>query len=88
MSLLSKTSHREIPLSLLRERWDGAVATDEGVSKAKRTRGEFAGILPGRTKKWKQFHGLSFDWILQECLGAGLLELFETGSVGLGVRSR
>jgi hypothetical protein len=44
-------------------------------------------VLPGRTRKWKDFHGLKFEWVLAECLGAGLVEVFETGSVGLGVRA-
>ncbi|KAF1953930.1 hypothetical protein CC80DRAFT_418520 [Byssothecium circinans] len=74
LGLLKKTKHKEAPLNVLRERWDGGA------------RGEFVGILPGRTKKWKQFYGLRFEWILEECLGAGLVELFETGSVGKAVR--
>ncbi len=43
-------------------------------------------MLPGRTKKWKQFYGMRFEWVLEECLGTGVVELFETGSVGMGVR--
>ncbi len=86
MSLLSKSKYQEAPLYLLRERWDGGVARDGAASKRKRTRGEFVGILPGRTRKWKQFYGLTFDWVLAECLGAGLIEVFDTGSVGRGVR--
>ena len=87
LDLLSKSKYREAPLYLLRERWDGAIESDSSrVSSAKRLRGEFAGILPARTKKWKDLYGLSFDWILEECLGAGLVELFETHSVGHGVR--
>lgn len=85
--LLKKSKDQVAPLYLLRERWDGAVDSDNPVSNAKRVRGEFAGILPGKTKKWTHFYGLSFDWALQECLGAGLIELFETQSVGYGVRS-
>lgn len=87
ISLLGKSKYREAPVYLLRERWDGAIDSDNRVSNAKRLRGEFAGILPGRTKKWKQLYGVEFDWILEECLGAGLVELFETGSVGRGVRA-
>ena len=87
MSLLSKTKYKEAPLYLLRERWDGGIAADDPASKAKKYRGEFAGVLPGRTRKWKQFYGLKFDWVLAECLGAGLVEVFETGSVGRGVRA-
>ena len=87
MSLLSKSKYREAPLDLLRERWDGGIATSSMASMGKQARGEFAGVLPGRTRKWKQFYGLSYEWILRECLGAGLVEVFETGSVGKGVRS-
>jgi hypothetical protein len=87
LELLGKTKYRETPLYLLRERWDGSVESDSRVSIAKRTRGEFAGLLPGKTKKWKALYGLDFDWALQECLGAGLVELFETKSVGHGVRA-
>ncbi len=87
MELLGKSKYREAPLYLLRERWDGAVESDSSTSTAKRARGEFAGLLPGKTKKWKDLYGLDFDWTLQECLGAGLVELFETKSVGHGVRA-
>lgn len=88
LDLLGKSSkYREAPVYLLKERWDGAVeSTENRVSQAKRMRGEFAGLLPGRTKRWKQLFGLEFDWVLQECLGAGLVEEFETKSVGIGVR--
>ena len=87
MALLAKSKYRQAPLYLLRERWDGAIDADTKVSAAKRTRGEFAGIQPGKTKKWKHFYGLIFYWTLDECLGAGLVELFETHSVGYGVRA-
>ena len=84
MFLLSRSKYKEAPLYLLRERWDGGIATDE--PNAKSTGGQMR-ILPGRTRKWKQFHGLKFDYILAECLGGGLVEVFETGSVGRGVRA-
>ncbi|KAH7356168.1 serine-threonine protein kinase 19-domain-containing protein [Pyrenochaeta sp. MPI-SDFR-AT-0127] len=71
LNIIKKTKYKEMPMDVLRERWDG----------------EFAGVLPGRTKKWKQFYGMRFEWILEECLGAGLIELFETGSVGRAVRA-
>ncbi|KAL8784520.1 MAG: hypothetical protein Q9213_003924 [Squamulea squamosa] len=87
ISLIHKSSkYREMPLYLLRERWDGGVAGDDPASRAKKIRGEFAGVLPARTKKWKHFWGLKFDWVLAECVGSGMVELFETGSVGKGVR--
>ncbi|KAL8836375.1 MAG: hypothetical protein Q9170_002948 [Blastenia crenularia] len=87
LSLLQKSRFRELPLYLLRERWDGGVSvSDDPAAERKRYRGEFAGALPARTKKWKVFYGLRFEWVLEECVGAGLVELFETGSVGKGVR--
>ncbi|KAL1968489.1 hypothetical protein VTN77DRAFT_1699 [Rasamsonia byssochlamydoides] len=86
LSLLKKSKYHEAPLSLLRDRWDGAVETDRSFDLAKRARGESSGVLPGRTKKWKELYGMSFRWILEEALGAGLIEIFDTGSVGPGVR--
>ncbi len=83
--LLERTQYREMPESDLREKWDGGIADGE-VAKAKKARGEFSGVLPGRTKKWKDFNGLAFGWILQEAVGVGLVEVFETRSVGRGVR--
>lgn len=80
--------HRSMPLDALRERWDGGVAAPgDLVSEAKRARGEFAGVLAGRTRKWKGFYGMRFEWVVEECVGAGLVECFETGSVGVGVRA-
>ena len=87
VDLLGKAKYKEAPLYLLRERWDGAVDNDGSVSTAKKIRGEFSEVMPAKTKKWKNLKGLSFDWVLEECLGAGLIELFETRSVGLGVRA-
>ncbi|KAI9640885.1 hypothetical protein NHQ30_010726 [Ciborinia camelliae] len=85
--LLSKSKFREAPESLLRQRWDGGIEADDGASAAKRNRGEFSGVLPGKTKKWKQYYGISFEWILAECVGAGLVEVFDTRSIGRGVRA-
>jgi len=88
LSLLGKANKfRELPKDLLKERWEGGIAGSDEASKAARARGEWKGVLPGRTRKWKQFYGLEFDWVLEECLGAGLVECFQTGSVGLGVRA-
>jgi hypothetical protein len=86
-SLLSKSKFREAPESLLRQRWDGGIAADNEASTARRNRREFAGVLPGRTRKWKQFYGITYEWILGECAGAGLVEVFDTGSIGRGVRA-
>lgn len=84
--ILSKTAFREMPEDLLRERWDGGVANGSGQHAGKRARRKFMGVLPGRTRKWKEFWGVAFDWVLHEAVGAGLVEVFVTGSVGRGVR--
>jgi hypothetical protein len=87
-SLLAKSSpkYKESTKEMLRERWDGGIASDDAQSKAKRARGEWTGVLPGKTKKWKTFYGAEFQWVLEEGLGSGGVECFRTGSVGLGVR--
>ncbi|RYP23768.1 hypothetical protein DL767_008723 [Monosporascus sp. MG133] len=84
--LLGRSRCREAPESVLRDRWVGGVARGEPRRAGKHSRGEFVGVLPGQTRKWRQFYGLSFDWILREAVGSGLVEVFETGSVGRGVR--
>ena len=86
VSFVTKSKFREMPVYLLRERWDGGISSEEPTAKAKKYRGEFIGVLPSQTRKWRQFYGLSFDYMLEECLGAGLVEVFETGSVGQAVR--
>jgi len=75
-----------MPLDMLRERWDGGIAANDEATKAKRYRGEWKGVLPARSRKWREFWGLRFDWVLDEAVGSGLVEGFETGSVGKGVR--
>lgn len=86
LALLRRSHSHEAPLNLLKDRWDGAIETEKSFHLAKRARGEFAGILPGKTKKWKELYGMQFRWVLEEALGAGLVEIFETGSVGPGIR--
>ncbi|KAI1341494.1 serine-threonine protein kinase 19-domain-containing protein [Xylariaceae sp. FL0016] len=87
VGLLQKSPTREAAEHALRDRWDGGIAREE-VRRyaAKRGRGEFASVLPGQTRKWRQFYGLDFSWVLQEAVGSGLVEVFETRSVGRGVR--
>jgi hypothetical protein len=84
--ILGKSVFKEMPENLLRERWDGGVANGSKQHAGKRERREFVGALPGRTKKWKDFYGMAFDWVLHEAVGAGLVEVFVTGSVGRGIR--
>ncbi|KAJ5338027.1 hypothetical protein N7452_004755 [Penicillium brevicompactum] len=87
LALLKRSACDEAPVGLVKDRWDGAVETEKSFHLAKRARGEFAGVLPGKTKKWKELNGMHFRWVLEEALGAGLVEMFETGSVGPGIRS-
>ncbi|CAK7219694.1 hypothetical protein SEUCBS140593_003981 [Sporothrix eucalyptigena] len=83
IGIVARTSHRETLETSLRERWDagGSIAKRKGPGG-----GGFKRVPLSRTKKWKDFYGLSFDWVLAEAVGAGLIELFDTGSVGRGVR--
>lgn len=86
-SVLAKSTYKEMPETLLRERWDGGVASDGSKQHARqRQRREFSSVLAARTKKWKLFYGLTFEWTMHEAVGVGLVEVFETGSVGRGVR--
>lgn len=89
LSLLMALSPKwkEATVDMLKERWEGNTLGD-ATSRAKRARGEWTGVLPGRTKKWRDFCGLEFEWVLAECVGSGLIELFDTASVGVGVRIR
>lgn len=83
LGLLSKSKYNEAPLYLLKERWNGGVSTKNPYGRSK---DPFRLIVPAKTRKWKDFYGLNFDWVLAECLGGGLIEVFNTRSVGLGVR--
>ncbi|KAF3481776.1 uncharacterized protein GIQ15_04535 [Arthroderma uncinatum] len=88
LDTLRKSRYSEAPVYLIRDRWDGSIELNSRASIAKHARGEFSGVLPGRTNKWKQLYGLDFRWALEEALGAGLIEIFNTGSVGPGIRSK
>lgn len=87
VALLSKAKYKELPKDLLRDRWDGGAASGAHIGAQTGPGIGLAGaIIPAKTRKWKQFYGLRFQWILEECLGTGLVEIFDTGSVGHGVR--
>ncbi|PTB67069.1 hypothetical protein BBK36DRAFT_1117757 [Trichoderma citrinoviride] len=36
--------------------------------------------------RWKEFWGVEWEWVLGQAVGLGVVEVFETGSVGRGVR--
>lgn len=79
--------HREATLEILREKWEGNTPNNP-LQRLKRERGEWGGVLPGKTKRWKEFYGMRFECVLAECVGGGLVELFDTGAVGMAVRGR
>jgi hypothetical protein len=87
--LLQKSPYQSSPMSLLKERWDGSVdSVDSSASQARMVRGVFASVLPGKTRKWRVLKGVRFEWVVEEALGAGEVEVCETGAVGLGIRRR
>ncbi|KAF2858359.1 hypothetical protein K470DRAFT_283302 [Piedraia hortae CBS 480.64] len=73
LALLKRVSpkHRECTMASLKESWDGNRDT----------------VKAGKTKKWREFYGLEFDYVLAEAVGSGLVDLFQT-PVGIGVRAR
>ena len=79
--------HREATMEILKEKWEGNTPND-AVNRLKRERGEWGGVLSGKTKRWREFYGMRFECVLAECVGAGLVELFDTGAVGMAVRGR
>jgi hypothetical protein len=79
--------HREATIEILREKWEGNTPSDP-LNRLKRERGEWGGVLPGKTKRWREFYGMRFECVLAECVGGGLVELFDTGAVGMAVRGR
>jgi hypothetical protein len=79
--------HREATVEILREKWEGNTPNDS-INRMKRERGEWGGVLPGKTKRWREFYGMRFECVLAECVGSGLVELFDTGAVGMAVRGR
>ncbi|KAK5112952.1 hypothetical protein LTR62_003774 [Meristemomyces frigidus] len=89
LTLLKQLSpkHKECTMEALREKWEGNVLGD-GISEAKRSRNEFRGVLPGKTKAWREFYGVRFGWVLEEAGGGGVVEVFDCGVGVLGVRGR
>jgi hypothetical protein len=79
--------HREATMEILKEKWEGNTPNDP-LNRLKRERGEWGGVLPGKTKRWREFYGMRFERVLAECVGSGLVELFDTGAVGMAVRGR
>ena len=57
------------------EKWNSGIAGGARLP----WRGEFVGVMPGRTRWWKEFHGLAFNWVLGEAVGAGRVEILRRG---------
>ncbi|KAH7257089.1 serine-threonine protein kinase 19-domain-containing protein [Fusarium tricinctum] len=64
--------------ALRRTRWG------EGPESWLKERFEGGGLYGPR---WKEFWGVEWSWVLGEAVGLGVVEVFETGSVGRGVRA-
>ncbi|KAG5941757.1 hypothetical protein E4U60_007693 [Claviceps pazoutovae] len=73
---LSATTWGQGPEAWLRERFE-ASQTRHGVDNKN---------LYG--PRWKDFWGVEWEWVLGEAVGLGIVDLFDTGSVGRGVRIR
>ncbi|ODA81770.1 hypothetical protein RJ55_00274 [Drechmeria coniospora] len=62
----------------------GKTAWGEGTEDWLRERFEGGGLYGAR---WKEFWGLDWSWLIGEAVGLGIVELFDTGCVGRGVRA-
>ncbi|KAK6340816.1 hypothetical protein TWF696_009134 [Orbilia brochopaga] len=87
LDVLRRCSHREATMSYLCEKWDG------GVSKNKHRRGGSSSSsskkeskFEGRTRKWREFRGVTVEWVVAGLVGAGILEEFHAVGIGRGVR--
>ncbi|KAG6293895.1 hypothetical protein E4U46_007022 [Claviceps purpurea] len=73
---LSATTWGQGPEAWLRERFE-ASQTSHGADNKN---------LYG--PRWKDLWGVEWEWVLGEAVGLGIVDLFDTGSVGRGVRMR
>ena len=62
-------------MEILKEKWEGNTPSDP-LNRLKRERGEWGGVLPGKTKRWREFYGMRFECVLAECVGSGLVEFW------------
>ena len=62
----------------------GRTKWGEGPESWLRERLEGGGLYGAR---WKEFWGVEWEWVLGQAVGLGVVEVFETGSVGRGVRA-
>jgi hypothetical protein len=62
----------------------GRTKWGEGTESWLRERFEGGGLYGPR---WKEFWGVEWEWVVGEAVGVGVVEVFETGSVGRGIRA-
>ncbi|GAO14432.1 uncharacterized protein UV8b_02640 [Ustilaginoidea virens] len=62
----------------------GKTAWGEGPESWLKERFEGNGL---RGTRWRDFCGLEWEWLLGQAVGLGVVEVFDTGSVGRGVRA-
>ncbi|KAL5621535.1 hypothetical protein BROUX41_006435 [Berkeleyomyces rouxiae] len=82
VDMVARRPWREVVVADVRSWWDGATPGTEN----KRRRGERVD-KEAAARKWRDFYGLRFEWVLKEAVGEGALEVFETGSVGKAIRA-
>ncbi|KAK6528883.1 hypothetical protein TWF694_004114 [Orbilia ellipsospora] len=81
LDMLRHVPHREATMGYLREKWDGGVSKNKNKTRKRGAEVKFE----GRTRKWKEFRGLTVDWVIGGLMGSGVVEGFDT-AVGKGVR--
>ncbi|KAG6102536.1 hypothetical protein E4U31_003334 [Claviceps sp. LM219 group G6] len=75
---LSATTWGQGPEAWLRERFEASQSQTPHGADNKNLYGP----------RWKDFWGVEWEWVLGEAVGLGIVDLFDTGSVGRGVRMR
>ncbi|KAK6521416.1 hypothetical protein TWF506_001634 [Arthrobotrys conoides] len=82
LDILRHCPHRQATIEFVREKWDGGVSKNKG-SVRKKKDGEVK--FEGRTRKWREYKGVSVEWVLGGLLGGGVIEGFGKGW-GRGVK--
>ena len=83
LSLVPKAS-REAVLHGMREKWVVGGAISRALGRTRK--GPSSVVALHKQHRWRELFGIEFDFVLREALGKGLITLFETGSVGQGIR--
>ncbi|KAF3919312.1 hypothetical protein ABW21_db0201456 [Orbilia brochopaga] len=86
LDILRRCPNKEATISYLRERWDGGVSKNKHREDKRKRNGEGGGKFEGRTRKWREYRGVSVDWVVAGLVGSGVLEGFYAVGVGRGYR--